>query len=96
MPNFETGLYVITNCLYHNNAALLSSNSDEAVRGIPPIDGELRDVEKVKREIKRFHPDRLGRMMCKVVPEDREAVEQIAEEVLRCLTELLALANSQK
>lgn len=47
MPDFESGVYVITNCLYHNNAAPLHANADEVVRGIPPIDGEPRDIEKV-------------------------------------------------
>lgn len=54
MPEFENGVYVITNCLYENNAALLSSNDGEDVRGIPPIDGEIRDVEKVNRHFRMF------------------------------------------
>lgn len=47
MTELGSGIYVLTNCLQKNNAALLNDNGEESVRGIPPIDGEPRDVEKV-------------------------------------------------
>lgn len=47
MPHFDSGVYVITNCLQKNNAALLNDNDCESVRGVPPTEGELRDNEKV-------------------------------------------------
>lgn len=49
MP-FDTGVYyLITNCLYPNNAALRNDNDNEPVCGILPVLGaaEARDEEKV-------------------------------------------------
>ena len=48
MP-FERGIYVIKNCLHHNNAALLNDNTDEPVRGIlpGPVGEDNRDNEMV-------------------------------------------------
>ena len=47
----EDGVYVITNSLTHNNAALLNANGDEPVRGVYPIAAcvgkDARDIEKV-------------------------------------------------
>ena len=43
------GVYVITNSLTHNNAALLNANGDEPVRGVYPlaVGKNARDIEKV-------------------------------------------------
>ena len=50
MPDFETGVYVLTNSLCHNNAALLNDNANEPVRGILPgrVGASERDIEKVR------------------------------------------------
>lgn len=58
MP-FEWGIYVITNCVHPNNAALFNDNANESVRGILPVrDGaDMRDNEKVSfHEYSRFLP----------------------------------------
>ena len=49
MPDFETGVYLITNALHPNNAALFNDNANEPVRGILPVPiGTIpRDNEKV-------------------------------------------------
>lgn len=48
--SFEAGVYVITNSLQYNNAALFNDNADELVRGIlpRPIGTDARDNEKVR------------------------------------------------
>ena len=47
----EDGVYVITNALTHNNAALLNANGDEPVRGVYPLAASVgkgaRNNEKV-------------------------------------------------
>ena len=50
MPDFQTGVYLITNVLHPNNAALFNDNANEPVRGIlpVPIDTIPRDNEKVR------------------------------------------------
>ena len=50
MPDFETGVYLITNVLHPNNAALFNDNANEPVRGILPVPiGTIpRDNEKVR------------------------------------------------
>ena len=50
MPDFETGVYLITNVLHPNNAALFNDNANESVRGIlpVPIGAVPRDNEKVR------------------------------------------------
>ena len=47
--SLEKGVYVITNSLNQNNAALLNANGDEPVRGVYPlaIGTDERDNEKV-------------------------------------------------
>ena len=52
MP-FERGVYLITNCLNLNNAALFNDNADEPVRGIlpGPVDEDARDNEKVNHHV---------------------------------------------
>ena len=35
--SLEEGVYVITNSLNQNNAALLNANDDEPVRGVLPV-----------------------------------------------------------
>ena len=52
MP-FEWGIYVITNCVHPNNAALFNDNANEPVRGILPVavDADARDNEKVSFSI---------------------------------------------
>ena len=49
MPDFETGVYLITNVLHPNNAALFVDNANEPVRGILPVSvgTDPRDNEKV-------------------------------------------------
>ena len=50
VPNFENGLYVITNRLCENNAALRKDDANEPVRGIlpgPVGDENARDIELV-------------------------------------------------
>ena len=49
MPSFERGVYVITNCVYPNHAALLNANANEDIRGVfPESETTVRDSEKVR------------------------------------------------
>ena len=49
MPNFESGIYVITNGLHFNHAALHNANANEAIRGVlPESETTIRDSEKVR------------------------------------------------
>lgn len=49
MSEFEEGVYVITNTLCHTNAALVSDDDNEPVRGITPgsVDDISEDIDKV-------------------------------------------------
>lgn len=49
----EEGIYYITNCLHHNNAALLNDNDREVIRGVSPEnETTVRDTEKVRYNVK--------------------------------------------
>ncbi|KAI0644407.1 hypothetical protein C8Q79DRAFT_894220, partial [Trametes meyenii] len=50
--------------------------------------GETRR-EKVRTALRRWHPDRFGRVLARVGEEDREAVEEGVGIVVRCLNGML-------
>ncbi|KAH9851397.1 hypothetical protein C2E23DRAFT_733100 [Lenzites betulinus] len=50
--------------------------------------GETRR-EKVRNALRRWHPDRFGRVLARVDDEDRETVEEGVGIVVRCLNSLL-------
>lgn len=45
--------------------------------------------ERIKSALRRWHPDRFGRLLGRVVDEDKEAVEKAVGTVVRCLNNLL-------
>lgn len=45
--------------------------------------------ERVKAALKRWHPDRFGRVLQRIVEADREKAEEAAGVVARCLNDLL-------
>ncbi|KZV83752.1 hypothetical protein EXIGLDRAFT_701099 [Exidia glandulosa HHB12029] len=47
----------------------------------------------IRRELKRWHPDKFSAMMDSVVEVEREKVKKGAEIVVRCLNELLQSAS---
>ena len=49
--------------------------------------------ERVKSALRRWHPDRFGRVLSRVVEKDKGAVERGVGVVARCLNELLAQEN---
>lgn len=45
--------------------------------------------ERIKSALRRWHPDRFGRLLSRVVDEDKEAVEKAVGTIVRCLNNLL-------
>ncbi|KAI0360851.1 hypothetical protein OH77DRAFT_1418875 [Trametes cingulata] len=54
--------------------------------------GETRR-EKVRNALRRWHPDRFGRVLARVEEADREAVEEGMGIIVRCLNDLLEREN---
>lgn len=51
-------------------------------------DGQTRK-EKIKHALRRWHPDRFGRILTRVAEEDKKDVEEGAGIVVRCLNNLM-------
>jgi len=49
--------------------------------------------ERIKSALRRWHPDRFGRMLSRVTEKDKAAVERGVGIVARCLNDLLAQEN---
>jgi len=49
--------------------------------------------ERIKNALRRWHPDRFGRMLSRVAEKDKAAVERGVGIVARCLNDLLAQEN---
>lgn len=45
--------------------------------------------DRIKNALRRWHPDRFGRILARVVDEDKEAVEEAVGAVARCLNNLM-------
>ncbi|KAI0305577.1 hypothetical protein B0F90DRAFT_1624502 [Multifurca ochricompacta] len=50
----------------------------------------ISQKERIKHGLRRWHPDRFGRMLNRVEKEDRGGVERGVGIVVRCLNDLLA------
>ena len=49
--------------------------------------------ERIRSALRRWHPDRFGRVLNRVVEKDKAAVERGVGIVVRCLNDLLAQEN---
>jgi len=54
---------------------------------------EMVQKERIKSALRRWHPDRFGRVLGRVDEKDKEAVERGVGIVARCLNDLLAQEN---
>jgi hypothetical protein len=56
----------------------------------PAHSGGMGRKERIKCALRRWHPDRFGRVLGRVDEKDKEAVERGVGIVARCLNDLLA------
>ena len=60
---------------------------------LSPLHPGERRREKVRNALRRWHPDRFGRLSPRLKEEDREAIEEGMGTVARCLNDLLERAS---
>lgn len=53
--------------------------------------GSRKPKDRIREALRRWHPDRFGRLMQRVPLEEKETIEEAVGVVARCLNELLSL-----